>query len=201
MQEGGRPETLLYGRVGRSWVEYDSSVDSISCHLKLQRVDVDAKWSGAPWAGLLQPQGERAAGDRPLLEGALVVNRAADHPRHIRYASLLLQALQVKVDEDTLMKLVPYARTRVGPYTAPPSPPIYFEQFEIHPIKVRNKRTNHRAVDAQMFYESDKDHAKCELYQKTTDSNLRTQHTSMGSLLMLLLCADSGVLFSLHHRL
>jgi hypothetical protein len=41
------------------------------------------------------------------------------------------------VDEDTLVKLVAFARTSLAPAVpSGPSTLVYFERFEVHPIKV-----------------------------------------------------------------
>jgi hypothetical protein len=41
------------------------------------------------------------------------------------------------VDEDTLVKLVAFARTSLAPAVPMgPSTLVYFERFEVHPIKV-----------------------------------------------------------------
>ena len=45
------------------------------------------------------------------------------------------QAVDLNIDEDTLMKLAPFYRTSLAPSTGP-SRLIYYERFEIHPIKV-----------------------------------------------------------------
>ena len=43
--------------------------------------------------------------------------------------------MDLNIDEDTLMKLAPFYRTSLAPSTGP-SRLIYYERFEIHPIKV-----------------------------------------------------------------
>lgn len=45
------------------------------------------------------------------------------------------QPIDLKVDEETLMKLVPFWRTSLAP-AGTPSTQFYFRQFEVHPIKV-----------------------------------------------------------------
>lgn len=46
-----------------------------------------------------------------------------------------MQAVDLNIDEDTLMKLAPFYRTSLAPSTGP-SRLIYYERFEIHPIKI-----------------------------------------------------------------
>lgn len=47
-----------------------------------------------------------------------------------------MQAIEVNVDEDTLVKLVAFVRTSLAPPVNTPSTLVYFERFEVHPIKV-----------------------------------------------------------------
>lgn len=44
--------------------------------------------------------------------------------------------MDLNIDEDTLMKLAPFYRTSLALSTGP-SRLIYYERFEIHPIKVK----------------------------------------------------------------
>lgn len=46
-----------------------------------------------------------------------------------------MQAVDLNIDEDTLMKLAPFYRSSLALSTGP-SRLIYYERFEIHPIKV-----------------------------------------------------------------
>lgn len=45
------------------------------------------------------------------------------------------QPIDLKVDEETLMKIVPFWRTSLAP-PGTPSTQFYFRHFEVHPIKV-----------------------------------------------------------------
>lgn len=48
---------------------------------------------------------------------------------------VLLQPLDLNLDEETLMRIVPFWRTSLSDPNAP-SQQYYFDHFEIHPIKV-----------------------------------------------------------------
>ena len=45
------------------------------------------------------------------------------------------QPVDLKIDEETLMKLVPFWRASLAP-SGTPSTQFYFRHFEVHPIKV-----------------------------------------------------------------
>ncbi|CAM6111804.1 unnamed protein product [Calypogeia fissa] len=106
------------------------------CQMKTERLDVEVKWNGAPVAAMLRGHGEdRFATGRTMLHTAIVMCNGAMNPIQLKYASVLLQAVDVNLDEETLMKLVPFYRISLSESTAP-SRQIYFERFEIHPIKI-----------------------------------------------------------------
>eukprot|EP00246_Nothoceros_aenigmaticus_P000591 TRINITY_DN10853_c0_g1_i2.p1 TRINITY_DN10853_c0_g1~~TRINITY_DN10853_c0_g1_i2.p1 ORF type:complete len:881 (+),score=147.12 TRINITY_DN10853_c0_g1_i2:341-2644(+) len=112
-------------------VTYHSTV----CQLKVQRLDIDVKWRGAPFAALLRVSGRDRFKNDTVLHFAAVVSNKSSSPLHIRYASLLLQAMDVNLDEDTLMKLAPFYRSSLADASTP-SRQIYFDRLEIHPIKI-----------------------------------------------------------------
>lgn len=128
-------QPILYMQITSTTFELDLTKDSLSSELKTRSIAIDTKWQGAPFVVLLRPYRE-TDNSADSLHAAIVINRHSLDPRHLRYASILLQAMELNLDEETLMKLVPFSRSRSFPYTYPPSSPIYFERFEIHPIKI-----------------------------------------------------------------
>ncbi|CAH1413272.1 unnamed protein product [Lactuca virosa] len=55
--------------------------------------------------------------------------------KQIKYLSIVLQPFDLNLDEETLMKIVPFYRTSLSdPNT--PSQQYYFDHFEIHPVKI-----------------------------------------------------------------
>lgn len=64
-----------------------------------------------------------------------LVNNVSWHNYEDRIG-LLLQPLDLNIDEETLMRIVPFWRTSLSDPNAP-SRQYYFDHFEIHPIKVR----------------------------------------------------------------
>lgn len=49
--------------------------------------------------------------------------------------NMMSQPVDLKIDEETLMKLVPFWRASLAP-SGTPSTQFYFRHFEVHPIKV-----------------------------------------------------------------
>ncbi|KAL3690687.1 hypothetical protein R1sor_004338 [Riccia sorocarpa] len=106
------------------------------CQLKAERLDVDVRWQGAPVAAMLRGHGQdRFSKGQTVLHMAVVISNQARDPMQLKYASILLQAVDLNLDEDTLMKLAPFYRSSLSESTAP-SRRFYFERFEIHPIKI-----------------------------------------------------------------
>ncbi|KAL2623458.1 hypothetical protein R1flu_003663 [Riccia fluitans] len=106
------------------------------CQLKAERLDVDVRWQGAPVAAMLRGHAQdRFNKGQTVLHMAVVISNQARDPMQLKYASILLQAMDLNLDEDTLMKLAPFYRSSLSESTAP-SRRFYFERFEIHPIKI-----------------------------------------------------------------
>ncbi|KAJ7546345.1 hypothetical protein O6H91_08G036400 [Diphasiastrum complanatum] len=104
--------------------------------VKVQRLEIDVKWQGAPFAALLRiHEQDRFGKAQTVLEFACVISNRAANPLQVKYASMLLQAIDLNLDEETLMKLAPFYRRSLAD-TSIPSRQIYFERFEIHPIKI-----------------------------------------------------------------
>jgi len=113
------------------------TVESTLCQFKVQQLDVDITWPGAPLARMLRVHGQdrfKKQGQTVLQMAAVVAHRGTN-PIQIHYASLLLQTVDLNVDEDTLMRLAPFYRSSLAETTTP-SRLIYYDRFEIHPIKI-----------------------------------------------------------------
>ncbi|MCL7045122.1 hypothetical protein MKW94_012003 [Papaver nudicaule] len=104
--------------------------------IKIQSLDVEEKWAGAPFAAMLrrdqlnylEPKGN-------ILFIAFTLVPTNSNVKQVNYASIILQPLDLNIDEETLMKLVPFWRTSFSDSKAP-SRQFYFKHFEIHPIKI-----------------------------------------------------------------
>lgn len=59
----------------------------------------------------------------------------------------MLQPLDLNLDEETLMKIVPFWRSSLGDSSAPRQQ-YYFDHFEIHPIKVLRSNLLHFRIYA-----------------------------------------------------
>lgn len=106
------------------------------CTFSVQMLGVEEKWEGAPFAAMLRFQGQDYfERNEPVLHMFLIVSNHTSNPNQVKYASVALQTIDLHLDEDTLMKLVPFYRTsRADSVT--PRREVYFEHFEIHPIKI-----------------------------------------------------------------
>lgn len=116
-------------------LEFLNTEKHILFQLKVETLSVDEKWQGAPFAAMLRVHSQdRFKRGETVLHMAAVVSKHASNPNLVKYSSILLQAIDLNLDEETLMKLVPFYRYSLAESTA--SRQMYFERFEIHPIKI-----------------------------------------------------------------
>nr|PNR49566.1 hypothetical protein PHYPA_011462 [Physcomitrium patens] len=128
---------IIAARITNLFVEGVVVEECTLCQLKVERLDVDVKWQGSVVKHMLRvhgPKGDDREG-QTVLHMACVVAHRGTNPIQLHYLSILLQAVDLNIDEDTLMKLAPFYRTSLAPSTGP-SRLIYYERFEIHPIKI-----------------------------------------------------------------
>ncbi|RAL40781.1 hypothetical protein DM860_008479 [Cuscuta australis] len=104
--------------------------------LMVQTLSVDQKWHGAPFAAMLRRyQLEDCNKNDSVLLVELALVSSNSKVKQVKYLSIVLQPLDFKLDEETLMKLAPLWRSSLS-YSNTPSQQYYFEHFEIHPIKI-----------------------------------------------------------------
>ncbi|XP_031116040.1 uncharacterized protein LOC116019835 isoform X2 [Ipomoea triloba] len=104
--------------------------------LSIQALSVDQKWAGAPFAAMLRRnQLEDCSKSDSVLRMELVLVSSNSKVKQVKYLSIVLQPLDFKLDEETLMKIVPFWRSSLSDSNAP-SQQYYFDHFEIHPIKI-----------------------------------------------------------------
>ncbi|KAL4568657.1 hypothetical protein LXL04_024272 [Taraxacum kok-saghyz] len=104
--------------------------------IRVQSVSVDQKWVGAPFAAMLRRH-ETGFSDTcdSMLRVVLILLPSTSSIRQVKYLSIVLQPVDLNLDEETLMKVVPFYRTSLSdPNT--PSQQYYFDHFEIHPVKI-----------------------------------------------------------------
>uniref|UniRef100_A0ACD6A2G5 Uncharacterized protein n=1 Tax=Avena sativa TaxID=4498 RepID=A0ACD6A2G5_AVESA len=130
------PSTILLARFQH--LSADSVITDRYKHISvaIYSVNVDEKWDGASFGSVLRMN--KLQGDaltESILRIVFVLNSTNSSVKQVHYCSIILQPIDLKVDERTLMKLVPFWRTSLAP-TGTPSTQFYFRQFEVHPIKI-----------------------------------------------------------------
>ncbi|KAL3346536.1 hypothetical protein AABB24_025135 [Solanum stoloniferum] len=105
-------------------------------HLRVQSLSVEPKWVGAPFASMLRRhQIENIDTNDRVLRVGLVLAASSSSVKHVQHLSIVLQPLDFNLDEETLMRIVPFWRTSLRD-TNTPSQKYYIDHFEIHPVKV-----------------------------------------------------------------
>ncbi|CAM0949165.1 unnamed protein product [Alopecurus aequalis] len=130
------PSTILMARFQH--VSADLVITDRYKHIAvaIYSVNVDEKWDGASFGSILRMyklQGDALS--ESILRLVFVLNSTNSSVKQVHYCSIILQPIDLKIDERTLMKLVPFWRTSLAP-TGTPSTQFYFRQFEVHPIKI-----------------------------------------------------------------
>ncbi|KAL5715065.1 hypothetical protein ACHQM5_016944 [Ranunculus cassubicifolius] len=104
--------------------------------LKVQSINVDEKWEGAPFAAILRRnESDYSDTSESILQIVFILLSADSGVKKVKYSSIVLQPLQLNLDEETLIRFVPFWRTSLSDSNTP-SQQFYFEHFEIHPVKV-----------------------------------------------------------------
>ncbi|XP_062202518.1 uncharacterized protein LOC133904893 isoform X2 [Phragmites australis] len=130
------PSTILTARLQH--VSADSVITDKYKHVSvaIHSVNVDEKWEGASFGSILRRNKPQDASlDESILRIIFVLNSTNSSVKQIQYCSIILQPIDLKIDEETLMKLVPFWRASLAP-TGMPSTQFYFRHFEVHPIKI-----------------------------------------------------------------
>ncbi|TYH44733.1 hypothetical protein ES332_D11G215800v1 [Gossypium tomentosum] len=104
--------------------------------IAVQSLTVDVKWMGAPVASMLRRHRlDDSDANDSMLKIIFVLLSAGADVKQVKYASVILQPIDLNIDEDTLMKIVSFWRTSLSDSSSP-SQQFYFDNFEIHPIKI-----------------------------------------------------------------
>ncbi|KAL6622548.1 hypothetical protein ACP70R_032427 [Stipagrostis hirtigluma subsp. patula] len=142
------PSTILTARL--QLVSADSFITDRYKHasVAVHSVNVDERWEGASFGSILRRNKlQDASLNESILRMIFVLNSTNSSVKQIQYCSIILQIdkcanknkmsqpIDLKVDEETLMKLVPFWRTSLAP-PGTPSTQFYFRHFEVHPIKI-----------------------------------------------------------------
>ncbi|XP_077214791.1 vacuolar protein sorting-associated protein, putative (DUF1162) isoform X2 [Tasmannia lanceolata] len=128
--------TLIVARLG------NISLDSIFTdnhkinQIRVQSLNVDEKWQGAPFAAMLRrSQLDYDGMNENILYIAFILHSTNSNVRQVKHSSIVLQPIDLNLDEETLMRLVPFWRTSLAD-SSTQSQQYYFKHFEIHPIKI-----------------------------------------------------------------
>ncbi|KAJ0963386.1 hypothetical protein J5N97_028508 [Dioscorea zingiberensis] len=105
-------------------------------HLRVQVISVDEKWQGAPFASMIRGSQSVPSLNGDILRIIFVLLSSESGVKQVKYSSIVLQPIDLNVDEETLMRLVPFWRTSLSDPTTQ-SQQFYFKHFEIHPIKIK----------------------------------------------------------------
>ncbi|XP_011099247.1 uncharacterized protein LOC105177708 isoform X2 [Sesamum indicum] len=104
--------------------------------IRVQSLSVDEKWTGAPFAAMLRRhQSEKSDANEYILHVAVVLLPMSYSVKQVKYLSIVLQPLDLNLDEETLMRIVPFWRRSLSD-SCTPRQQYYFDHFEIHPIKI-----------------------------------------------------------------
>ncbi|KAL5225980.1 hypothetical protein ABZP36_012619 [Zizania latifolia] len=119
-------------------VSADSVITDRYKHISvaIHSVNVDEKWEGASFGSILRRNKlQDATLSESILRIIFALNSSNSSVKQVQYCSIILQPIDLKVDEETLMKIVPFWRTSLAP-PGTPSTQFYFRHFEVHPIKI-----------------------------------------------------------------
>ncbi|KAI5418217.1 hypothetical protein KIW84_042736 [Lathyrus oleraceus] len=102
--------------------------------LSIQYMNLELKRTGAPFASMLRRhQLDCSEPNDSVLKVVFVILASSSNVKQFRYSSIFLQPMDLNLDEETLMKLASFWRTSLSDSE---SQRIYFDHFEIHPIKI-----------------------------------------------------------------
>ncbi|KAG0467235.1 hypothetical protein HPP92_018815 [Vanilla planifolia] len=105
-------------------------------HLRVQSFTVDEKWQGAPFASMVRRSHLHDSGmNVNILHIIYILQSTKSKVKQVKYSSIILQPIDLKIDEETLMKLAPFWRSS-STSSSKQSQQFYFRHFEIHPIKI-----------------------------------------------------------------
>ncbi|XP_052203810.1 uncharacterized protein LOC127809144 isoform X3 [Diospyros lotus] len=118
------------------------NLDSMLTHkhkynkITVQSLSVDQKWEGAPFAAMLRRhQSYHGNSNDDMIHIVFVLLSSSSKVKQVQYSSVLVRPIDLNLDEETLMRLVPFWRTSLSD-SSTQSQQYYFDHFEIHPVKI-----------------------------------------------------------------
>ncbi|XP_047313344.1 LOW QUALITY PROTEIN: uncharacterized protein LOC124916644 [Impatiens glandulifera] len=125
---------LMVMRLGNISFDYLLTGKSKYNRIRVQSLSLDQKRIGAPYAAILRRhQFDHYDFNVNMIQIVVILLSSNSNAKLIKYASIVLQPLDLNLDEETLLRLVPFWRKSLD---NSPSQPYYFDHFEIHPIKI-----------------------------------------------------------------
>ncbi|XP_062001830.1 uncharacterized protein LOC133719495 isoform X1 [Rosa rugosa] len=125
---------ILAARIGN--INFDSvfTYEQKFSQISVQSLNLENKWVGAPFAAMLRRhQSDFNDSNDCVLKIVIVLLSTSSNVVQVKYSSIALQPMDLNLDEETLMKIVPFWRTSLSEAK---SSQYYFDHFEIHPIKI-----------------------------------------------------------------
>ncbi|KAG1347955.1 hypothetical protein COCNU_06G017840 [Cocos nucifera] len=137
--------TIIAARLANSMLDLLTTDKHKYYCARIQSINVDEKWQGAPFASMVRKSKlHDSASSGNILKIVFILCSTNSSVKQVKYSSIILQPIDLKVDEETLMRLVPFWRTSLSD-SRTQSQQYYFKHFEIHPIKV--PAVNNRVVE------------------------------------------------------
>ncbi|KAJ7952892.1 Vacuolar protein sorting-associated protein [Quillaja saponaria] len=100
----------------------------------IQSLNLELKWVGAPFAAMLRRhQLDYNSSDECVLKVVFVLLTTSSNVKQVKYSSIFLQPIDLNLDEETMMRIIPFWRSSLSDSQ---SQQFYFDHFEIHPIKI-----------------------------------------------------------------
>ncbi|XP_038970270.1 uncharacterized protein LOC103709193 isoform X2 [Phoenix dactylifera] len=128
--------TIIVARLGNSMLDLLTTDQYKYYRARIQSINVDEKWQGAPFASMVRKSQLHDSGSNEnILKIVFILCSTNSSVKQVKYSSIILQPIDLKVDEETLMRLVPFWRTSLSD-SRTQSQQYYFKHFEIHPIKI-----------------------------------------------------------------
>ncbi|KAL5557187.1 hypothetical protein UlMin_039423 [Ulmus minor] len=140
-QDGDEREASIYAPIIAAKVG-NLSLDSVFTdqqkynQINLQSMILEQKWVGAPFAAMLRRHRSDSNDTNDcLLRIVVVLLSTSSEVIQVKYSSVALQPIDLNIDEETLMRLVPFWRKSLSDSNTK-SRQFYFDHFEIQPIKI-----------------------------------------------------------------
>nr|XP_010908092.2 uncharacterized protein LOC105034577 isoform X2 [Elaeis guineensis] len=128
--------TIIVARLANSMLDLLTTDQYKHYCARIQSINVDEKWQGAPFASMIRKSQLHDSGSNGnILKIVFILCSTNSSVKQVKYSSIILQPIDLKVDEETLMRLVPFWRTSLSD-SRTQSRQYYFKHFEIHPIKI-----------------------------------------------------------------